>query len=382
MLPFRYALRNLLRDPARLAQTVGGSFLVVLLMIAAAGFNEGMRSLLGASGSPRNMIFLAKGSEESLERSEIKREVEAVVAAGLSGIEAPLSVPAVSPEIQYLAPVATRSSSESQAIMRGVTEKALLVRPMVKLSQGHFPSSGQAMVGRLAYRKLGVPEADLAPGALIRFGKTDFTVSGIFEASGSLHESEIWIDLNDIAAATQRETLSSVVARLSPTGDVEDANVLAMQRNDLELFAIQESEYYAKLARFFSPILLMAWITAALVAASAIFGGLNTLYAAFASRIRELGTLQAIGYTRPAIFLSLLQESLLATLVGGLLALLTGRFLLEGITVPFSIGTFTFALSPAVLATGVITSTALGLLGTIPPALRCLRPSLPSSLSA
>ncbi|MEJ6699599.1 MAG: FtsX-like permease family protein, partial [Akkermansiaceae bacterium] len=114
--------------------------------------------------------------------------------------------------------------------------------------------------------------------------------------------------------------------------------------------------------------------------AGAIFGGLNTLYAAFASRIREMATLQSIGYTRSALLVSLIQESLLATLTGTLVAFLVAYFLLDGQTVPFSIGTFTLTLTPSVIGVGLVAGVLLGTLGTLPPAIRCLSPALPKAL--
>ena len=162
--------------------------------------------------------------------------------------------------------------------------------------------------------------------------------------------------------------------------DIAEAELFTFQRNDLELSAVREDHYYDKLSIFYKPIKMMTWVTAALVGAGAIFGGLNTLYAAFAARIKEMGTLQSIGYTRTALFVSLIQESLLATLTGTLLAFVLAYFLLDGRTVPFSIGTFTLALTPKVITSGLITGILLGSIGTLPPALRCLLPSLPKAL--
>jgi ABC-type antimicrobial peptide transport system permease subunit len=117
-----------------------------------------------------------------------------------------------------------------------------------------------------------------------------------------------------------------------------------------------------------------------LVAAGAIFGGFNTLYAAFASRIRELATLQAIGFGRVAIFFSLVQESLVACLTGTLLASALALWLLDGMTLPFSIGAFTVVITPSVASIGLVTGILLGILGSIPPAIRCLMPALPKAL--
>ncbi|NNE92861.1 MAG: ABC transporter permease [Verrucomicrobiales bacterium] len=379
MLPFTYAVRNLFRDPARLLQTVGGAALVVFLLMTASAMNNGMDQVLSASGSPKNVILLGTGSEESIERSEVHLEVESIAATSIRGLQETLGQSAVSGEIVYQAPVATETGAEEQGLLRGVRESALLVHPSVRLEEGRFCASGEVMVGILAHRKLGVPKSEIAVGKSIRFENTNLTISGIFSAPGTVLESEIWFDRNDLATLTQRDSLSAVVVRLGDA-TMADVEAFTFQRNDLELAAIREDKYYDKLGAFYSPIQTMTWLTAAMVAAGAVFGGLNTLYAAFASRVRELATLQSIGYKRPAIFVSLLQESLLATLTGTLLALILALVLIDGKTVPFSIGTFHLILSPTVILTGLIVGTLLGSVGILPPVWRTLSPSLPKAL--
>ncbi len=93
-----------------------------------------------------------------------------------------------------------------------------------------------------------------------------------------------------------------------------------------------------------------------------------------------MATLQSIGFTRAALFVSLIQESLLATLTGTLLAFVVAYFMLDGLTVPFSVGTFSLTLTPMVIGVGLVAGFLLGTLGTLPPAIRCLSPALPSAL--
>ena len=380
MLPITYAIRNLFRDPARLVQTVGGSTLVVLLVMGAFALNRGMTEVLSATGSPRNVILLGAGSEESIERSEVHLEAESL-AQTIRGLDARLGITAVSGEIHYMAPLTLANEASAQARLRGVNEKALLVHPRVRLVEGHFPSPGEVMVGRLAHHTLGVSPQVLAIGKHVHFGNAEFTITGRFEAPGTVMESEVWFDRNDLATLTQRDSLSCVVTRLDEA-EFDDVATLTFQRTDMELAAIGEDTYYGKLANFYRPIRAITWLTAALIAAGAVFGGFNTLYAAFATRIREMGTLQAVGYGRPALLLSLVQESVLATLTGTLLATILAAFLLDGFTIPFSVGTFTLTLSPTVLLAGLVAGLLLGILGALPPALRCLRPSLPETLSS
>lgn len=380
LLPFSYATRNLLRDPSRFAQKVGGSALVVFLVFAAGSFNQGMNEVLRASGSDKNVILLGAGSEESVERSQIAVQTETLAAAGINGLAQNLNTPSISGEVHFMGQVALPGEELVQGLLRGITPSAFAVHQKVRLLEGRFPASGEVIVGRLAHHVFGAEESDLAVGQVLNFEDQEFAIVGRFEAPGTVMESEVWMDRVDLMTLTQRESLSCVVARLESESAFSAADLFAKQRLDLELSAIRESEYYDKVSAFFGPIRAMTWLTAGLIAAGAVFGGFNMLYAAFASRIRELATLQAIGYTRTAVFVSLVQESLLATLSGTMVAAFAAVWFLQGQTVYFSIGTFFLQLTPGVILAGLTTGLLLGLLGSIPPAVRCLGASLPSSL--
>jgi putative ABC transport system permease protein len=165
-------------------------------------------------------------------------------------------------------------------------------------------------------------------------------------------------------------------------GEFADVDTFVRQQVGLELTAMEETRYYGKLAAFFRPIQIMVWVTAALIALGGLFGGLNTMYAAFASRIRELGALQAMGFSRRAIVVSLVQESVLSAGAGALLGAALGVLILDGRAVRFSMGAFGLAVEPAVIALAVAAGLALGVLGALPPAFRCLRPPINVALKS
>ncbi len=380
MLPFNYAIRNLFRSKTRLLQTIGGSALVVLLVMASVAINNGMKKVLSASGSERNVILIGAGSEESIQRSEVPESSAGIAEASIPGISERLGVRAVSSEIHYMNYLSFPDGRRSQAMFRGVTPEALRVHPEVRVIQGTFPGSGQLMAGRLAWRKLGIKEADFKVGTIVVLDGQNLKLSGIFAAPGTVLESELWATLGDLRVLSKRETLSCVVLRLDNSADFDEADLFAKQRLDLELSALRESSYYDRLSSFFKPLRAMTWITAGLIAAGALFGGINTLYAAFASRVREMATLQAIGFGRGSLLLSLVQESTLACLTGALVASFLAVVLLDGRTIPFSIGAFTLEIGPVVAFTGILTGLLLGLIGALPPAIRCLKPALHTAL--
>jgi len=417
LLPFAYAVRNLGRSPSRLFLSVAGAAMVVLLILVAGGFVNGMSRALRTTGGEHNVILMGAGSEESVERSEIEAGVPGVLAASVAGVRTRAGVAYVSPEVHVMLPVrvgaaastTTHSSGEQaaaaqgtstssmprpkgrQVMMRGVTPAAALVHESVSLTEGRWPVSGaeEVMVGRMAATVLGVAEIDLQVGKAVMIDGRPWEVVGRFSAPGTVVEAEVWLPLADLMTATKRETISCVVLTLDPyneeTGEgaeFGDIAAFAKTRPDLELVPMTEREYYGKLANFFGPIKIVAWVTAGLIAVGGLFGGLNTMYAAFASRIRELGTLQSIGYRRLAIVWSMIQESTLATAAGGLIACAVGVFMLDGLAVRFSMGAFGLLIDETVIGLGLLTGLALGVVGALPPAIRCLRPTIPVALKA
>jgi putative ABC transport system permease protein len=384
LLPWEYGVRNMGRSPLRLALGVGGSALVVLLVLGAAAFVRGMSRSLGGAATGSNVILLGAGSEESIERSEIRRNAAGIAAASIPGIRRRLGVDYASPEIHAALVVHPGGREDAGAIanFRGVEPAAFLVHPQVRITEGRAPGPGEVMVGSLAAPRMGIPEADLAVGRTFRVAERTWTISGRFEAPGTVMDAEVWVGLQEILVATRRETVSCVVLTMEDGADFAEADQFAKQRLDLELVALREGAYYDRMLVFYRPVRGMVWATALLVAAGAFFGGLNTMYAAFAARVRELSALQVIGFTRGALLVGLLQESLLTAAAGSLLAAGAGLWLLDGVAVRISMGAFGLAVDGTAMALGLGAGLALGVLGALPPALRCLRPELNEGLKS
>lgn len=385
LLPFDYGVRNLGRSPARLAATVLASALVVCLVLAAASFVRGMARSLVVTTDSSNVILLAAGSEESLERSQIPGNTASLLAADLPGIKTRLGVPYVSPEIEAALIVrADRDSrDELRAMIRGFAPEAFLVHPRVQVVEGRIPRPGkdEIMVGGLAPEMMGLPDERLRIGSKLWFDNRPWTVAGRFRAIGTVMDAEVWVPYTDLQVATKRDTVSCVVVTLDDA-DFSDVDAFTKQRFDLGLVAIRESEYYSSIMKFYKPVHAMIWITAILIASAGVLGGLNTMYAAFAARIRELGMLQSLGYSRPAIVASLVQESLLAASAGTLLGSAVGLWFIDGLAVRFSMGVFQLVIDYRVLLFGVIAGVIMGIVGALPPAWRCLRRPITEALKA
>lgn len=379
MIPLSYTLRNVLRRPLQALQLISGIACVVLLIMLAVAMNNSMKETLGNSSSPRNVILLGAGSEESMERSEVS-PVVAETAASLGGILEIMKQPAISPEIHFNGMIGIKDNNEKQGLIRGVLPQSLWVHENIRLIEGRFPNSGEIMIGHLSHRKLGVSKDLLQIGNEVSFQDQRFKIVGVFDAKGTVMEAEIWMPLTDLMTLTQRDTLSCVVLKIKNEESFSEVEVFSQTRLDLELVALRESEYYEKLSYFYAPVRWMAWISAVLISIGAFMSGLNTLFAAFSSRIKEFGVLQTMGFSRFSIFLSLLQEALITGFLASLAAASIGIVFLDEISFPFAIGVFVMSFDNAVISIGILTGLTIGLLGVIPPSWNCLSPSLPKTL--
>jgi putative ABC transport system permease protein len=400
MLPFTYAARNLGRSPVRLALSVGGACAVALLAMAGAGFALGMESALRASGHPRNVILLGAGSEESVERSEIPQATAGVVAASLRGLAQFDGRPLASPEVNVALTVEAEGaatapgagSKDRTGLVRGITPAAFLVHPQARMTAGRAPEPGgdEAILGTSAVRGAGLDPAEVAAalrddgtgGPSVLVDGRPVRVVGMFSAPGTVMDGEAWLPLGDVLVMTQRDTVSAVVVALATGAVPADVQEFAQRRIDLEISAIPEPAYYATQAAFYRPVRVMVLASAALVAAGAMLGGLNTMYAAFAGRVRELGMLQVLGFTRIAIVASLLQEAVIAAMAGALLAVAIAIGLLDGVAIRFSMGTFGIRIDEGVVAIGLGAGLLVGAAGCVVPAIRCLRLPLPAALKS
>lgn len=385
ILPFDYAVRNLGRSPVRSAMSVFGAALVVMLVIAAASFIHGMEKSLAQSGSPRNVILLGAGSEESIERSEIKASAPGQAAASIRGVKTELGQAYVSPEVHMAlgVGVSRNEQTSAQAVFRGVKSAAFLVHPQVRMVEGRVfnPGEDEVIVGALASTRLGLPDERLAVGQSIWVDDREFTIVGRFEAPNTVMNAEVWVPLTNLQILTKRDTLSCVVLTMGE-GEFADAAAFASTRLDLELIAMRETEYYRKLAEFYQPVRMMVWVTALLIALGGVFGGLNTMYAAFAARVREVGMLQSLGFARRAVALSFTQESVLSAAAGAIIGAGLCLWLLDGVAVRFSMGAFGLVIDGMTILIGLAAGLVLGFVGSLPPTLRCLRMPITEALKA
>ncbi len=383
LLPWEYAIRNLFRRPLRTALTFVGLTTVVLLVFVVVGFIRGLEKSLAVSGDSQVAILFSLGMGENLEYSSIDRGSSDVIAASIEGIQERYGQKYVSPEL-YLGTEVTMPDRENpeMGLVRGVTPAALLVRRQVELNDGQWPKAGEIMVGRLAATKLASSSKALAIGKTLKFEGREWRISGTFTASGAAFESEIWCRLDELQQAMKRQDLSLVAIALTPGTEFSNVELFCMERLDLELQAVQETDYYATLQKDYGPVRMLAWLVVLLVSGAGVFAGLNTMYGSVVGRIRELATLQTLGFVRRAMLLSLIQEGVILAAAASLTATLVALLFVNEASVRFTMGAFALRIDNIAVLIGCGVGLSLGVFGAIPPAIRALRMSVVDGLRA
>jgi putative ABC transport system permease protein len=383
LLPWEYAIRNLFRRPLRTALTFVGLTTVILLVFVVVGFIRGLERSLAVSGDPQVALVFSLGMGENLEYSSIDMSIADVVAASVEGIQERYGQKYVSPEL-YLGTEITVAGSDEPAmgLVRGVTPAALLVRRQVQLEDGSWPQAGEVLVGRLAAAKLGAETDELAIGKTLTFEGRQWRISGVFSASGAAFESEAWCRLDELQQAMKRQDLSLVAVTLTPGADFANLELFCMERLDLELQAIPETEYYATLQKDYGPVRMLAWLVVALVSGAGVFAGLNTMYGSVVGRVRELASLQTIGFARRAVLVSLIQEGFMLAAAASLLAAFAALVLVNNAAVRFTMGAFSLRIDEIAVLIGCGVGLLLGVIGAIPPAIRALRMPVVDALKA
>lgn len=381
-LPWDYGVRNLLRRPLRTALTLMALATVVLLIFVVVGFIRGLDLSLAVSGDPQVVLVYSVNAEENIENSAIFGQIPGLLSASLDGVVRRHDVPHVSPELYLGTRIEVGAENGGLGLIRGVLPTAPLVRRRVQLVEGHWPGPGEVMVGRLAASKLGCEPERLAVGGKLTFERREWRISGRFVAGSSAFESEIWAPLSDLQQTLKRQDLSVVAMLLTSGASTADVELFCKERTDLELQAIGEKTYYDLLQKHYGPMRMLAWTIVWLVSGAGIFAGLNMMYGAVAGRVRELATLQAIGYRRRAVLLALLQEGALLAAAGSLIAGFIALSVLNGVAVRFTMGAFTLRIDGTSILIGCGVGLLLGIVGALPPAIKALRMPVAQSLKA
>jgi putative ABC transport system permease protein len=381
----KFGMLSLPQRRGAVAATVIGIAGVVAVLVGVLSIAAGFRQAMTVSASPDGAIILRSGADSEMVSGFGRDETRII--ADAPGIARTTNGPLASAELYVIIDLPKRTThTDANVPLRGVEPAAFQVRDNLKIVQGRMFDWGkdEVIVGRGA----ALAFAGLDVGSTIKVGRYQWPVVGTFSANGGIAESEIWTDAKVLQAAFNRgDSFQSVSVRLASPSAFPAFKDSLTSNPQLSVTVIRQSDYYAQQSETLTRLITtLGFLIAFLMAVGAIFGALNTMYSAVAARTREIATLRALGFGRSAVIVSLMLESLMLALVGGLIGgalayLAFNNFHTSTMNFQsFSQVTFAFKVTLALLAQGIIWALVIGLLGGIPPAWRASRLPIAAAL--
>ena len=370
-----FSLRTIPERKGASAAAVFGIAGVVAVLVGVLSIAQGFRRAMTLSGSAQTVLVMRSGSDTEMMSGLSREDVRSI--GNAPGLMRTAQGAAASAELFVVINLPKRDTgTDANVPLRGVELSAFDVRPEVKVVQGRKfqPGRNEMLVGRAAAREF----AGLDLNATLRVGAADWAIVGIFEDGGGIAESEIWTDTRILQSAYRRgETYQSVYARLDSTNSFTAFRDALTSDPKLQVDVVRQADYYARQSQVtYNLVNGLGSIISFLMGIGALFGALNTMYNAVASRTREIATLRALGFQKGPIVVSVMAESLILALMGGALGGLGAYLAFNGFEATtlnyqsFSQVAFAFAVTPSLLFSGVLYATLIGFIGGLFPALR------------
>ena len=377
-IPFIYNVRSVMQRPYSTALTALGIALVVAVFIGMLALANGFAAALAKTGSSANVIVLRRGADSELS-SGLGRDVASMIAASPHVATGTDGRPLVSPEVYVLIPLGKSFDTTQLAnvVVRGVSDQAWMVRANVKMIAGQRPTSGrpEVCVGQRLVARF--PHTGI--GQSLHFAGRDWTVACHFSAAGSAFESEIWGENEQFMPVFRGQVFQSITFRLKDPATFDDARRALQDDKRMTVDAHRESDFYSQQSQLLGRILaILAWAITSIMAVGAVFGAVNTMYAAIAARSPEIAVLMTLGFKPSSVLTSFLFESAVIAAVGGLIGCLLALPINGLVTsttnwASFSEIAFSFRVTPLLLLNGFLFAVVMGLIGGFFPAWRAAR---------
>jgi putative ABC transport system permease protein len=375
-IPLIYNVRSVRQRPVSTLTTALGMALVVLVFIAMMALSRGFRAALTGTGSRENVLVVRTGADSELV-SGISRETAEIIAGMPFVADGPGGRPLVSPEVYVLVSLDRPGSGAALVVARGINPEVFEVRQNVKIVAGRMinPGSSEIIIGKSIVGRF----ANTQIGDVLNFGNRDWTVVGHFAAGGSAFESEIWGENEQFMPAFRGDVFQSVTFRMRDPSAFESVRQALADDPRIQVDAHREYDFYANQSYLLTQILNFAAVfIAGIMAIGAVFGAVNTMYAAVGARAPEIAVLLTLGFRPISVLSSFLFEALVIAFIGGLLGCLFALPLNGIVTsttnwVSMSEVAFAFRVTPDLLLRGVIFALLMGLIGGFFPARRAAR---------
>ena len=373
---FAVVKMNLLSLPSRITSsitTLVAVAIVVTVLLAFMAMGQGFQKTMEGSGSEEVAIMMRGGSQAEI-NSGLDGEILNIV-TNAPGIAKNADGPVISGELYVVVNgIKRESNTEANLPLRGISPAGVALRNNINMVAGRMfqPGTTELIVGSSILREFSGFELN----STLRFGTTEWTVVGVFDAGASVFGSELLADVRTVQTQFNRgNSYQSIRVKLAGNDALAQLQTFIDDEPRLNLDVTTEKAYFAEQSRSMSSLISMGWGLAILMAAGALAGALNTMYTSVESRSVEIATLRAIGFKSSSAFVGTLTESLVLAVLGGILGTVIAYFLFDGISTStissnFTQVVFNFEVTADALKNGILLALVIGVLGGFFPARR------------
>jgi len=361
---------------------VVGMACVVGVLVSMLSYSTGLIATFGSTADPGRAIVVRSGAVD--ERGAVLSREAAVFVFNAPGVQRDQNgEPLASTENINFIPITRRDNEISiQMIARGVSPKAFDVRPEFRLVEGRMfePGTRELIAGTAAQAQF----LDLEVGKMASMQSGAWEIVGTFETGGDLIEGQLLGDNETIISSRGQNGFGSIWVRLE-SPDRFDAFKEAIESNpEFELEALRQSEFYQRSGERFSPMFTtLAYFMGTIIAIGALFGIVNIMHSAVATRTREIATLRALGFGAAPVAISVLIEAMLLAIAGALVGAVAAWILFDGNRNSLGgLAVFDLAVTPWLVLVGVGWAVCIALLGAVFPAIRAARLPVVTALRA
>ena len=384
MLLLLLAIRNLTRRRVRTILTVMGVAIAISFTVGILSISEGfMASFENSMAQQGTDIIIVPKEAEAYPYPDVAAFVGSFSEETLREIEQYENVRAVYPVLTAIPMTMPMDKIGAIPILNGVTPAYFSdVAPYLRLSAGRLIMGDDQNV---LVAGSGIADvAGLELGGTMEIRGIPFEVVGILEPSGGMDDGMIFTPLEPLQKAYDKEgQLTYVPVKVDDVARAEET-AEGISEKWPGISAQTMTSVIDKLVDLVGIVRAAHMGMSAVALLIGILFILSTMLMAVGERVREIGTMRAIGAHRGFIFRMIVMESLATSLIAGGIGCLGGYLLSQGITYVLSefMGLTYFApvVNARIFGIGLAIALLVGMLAGLYPAWRISKTNIVQAL--
>jgi putative ABC transport system permease protein len=349
------------------------------VLLSMMSLTAGLRQAYFNSGDPGRAIVTSQGAE-SEGTSNIAR-ADAPVIMDAPGIARDKDGrPLADRALNMGLPVLHKNGTKGFTTLRGFGPKGVALRPEFHMVAGRMFQTGkrELIVGvgaQASFQHMNIGDKVIMPNG-------EWPIVGSY-TTGDILDGQLIGDTETMLTALKHTAYNSILVRLTSQDALSTFRKAITTNPALQVTVTRHSDWYQKVSNQSTSFLaVMAYIVGTVMAIGALFGCLNTMYAAVSTRGREIATLRALGYGAFPVAVSVILEAVTLAVAGALIGATVAWALNDGHQATWGQNIFHLRVSPAEIGLGVAWAVIVALMGGLLPSIRAARRPVVDALRA